>query len=42
MVEEILKDEIDFYMFHQPNKFMLEKLAEVPNNIVEIYGNSNS
>jgi len=56
MVEEILKannlskDEIDFYMFHQPNKFMLEKLADkievprekMPNNIVEIYGNSNS
>ena len=37
-------------MFHQPNKFMLEKLADkievprekMPNNIVEIYGNSNS
>lgn len=56
MVDEILKannlskDEIDFYMFHQPNKFMLEKLADkievprekMPNNIVEIYGNSNS
>lgn len=56
MVDDILKannlskDEIDFYMFHQPNKFMLEKLADkievprekMPNNIVEIYGNSNS
>lgn len=56
MTEEILnannlsKDDIDFYMFHQPNKFMLEKLADkiavprekMPNNIVEIYGNSNS
>lgn len=56
MVDDILKannlskDEIDYYMFHQPNKFMLEKLADkievprerMPNNIVEIYGNSNS
>ncbi|QKF73470.1 3-oxoacyl-[acyl-carrier-protein] synthase III [Aliarcobacter faecis] len=56
MVDEILKvnnlskDDVDYYMFHQPNKFMLEKLADkievarekMPNNIVEIYGNSNS
>jgi 3-oxoacyl-[acyl-carrier-protein] synthase III len=56
MVDEILevnnlsKGDIGFYMFHQPNKFMLEKLADkigvsrekMPNNIVEIYGNSNS
>jgi 3-oxoacyl-[acyl-carrier-protein] synthase-3 len=56
MIVEILeanqlsKDDIDSYMFHQPNKFMLEKLADkievprekMPNNIVEIYGNSNS
>ena len=56
MVEEILenenlsKDEVDFYMFHQPNRFMLEKLADkirvawekMPNNIVENFGNSNS
>jgi len=56
MVNEILyandltKDDIDFYMFHQPNKFMLEKLADkievprekMPNNIVEKFGNSNS
>ncbi len=56
MVEEILaaenlsKDEIDFYVFHQPNRFMLEKLADkicvarekMPNNIVENFGNSNS
>lgn len=56
MVDKILitnnltKDDIDFYMFHQPNKFMLEKLADkigvsrnkMPNNIVEKFGNSNS
>jgi len=56
MVDEILqvnnlsKDDIDFYMFHQPNRFMLEKLADkvgvprekMPNNIVEKFGNSNS
>lgn len=56
MVKELLefegleKEDIDYYMFHQPNRFMLEKLADkikvprvkMPNNIVEIYGNSNS
>lgn len=56
MVEEILKyeslskEDIDYYMFHQPNRFMLEKLADklgilrskLPNNIVEKFGNSNS
>lgn len=55
MVEEILtdsgltKDDIDYYLFHQPNKFMLQKLAErmkvpyekVPMNIVENFGNSS-
>lgn len=38
------------YCFHQPNKFMLEKLADkmnisykkIPSNIVELFGNSNS
>lgn len=43
-------DEIDYYMFHQPNKFMLQKLAEkmgvsqakMPNGTVEKYGNSGS
>lgn len=46
---EIKKDDIDYYMFHQPNKFMLQKLAEkikvsedkMPNNIVENFGNSS-
>lgn len=43
-------DEIDYYMFHQPNRFMLRKLAKkmgvpeekMPNNIVEKFGNSSS
>lgn len=41
------KDDIDYFLFHQPNKFMLRKLSEklgiaydkVPMNIVERYGN---
>jgi 3-oxoacyl-[acyl-carrier-protein] synthase III len=55
MVDELLhkagrkKDEIDYYMFHQPNKFMLKKLADkmdipyekMPNNIVENFGNAS-
>jgi 3-oxoacyl-[acyl-carrier-protein] synthase-3 len=40
----------DYYLFHQPNKFMLEKLAEnmnipydkMPNNISQKYGNGSS
>ena len=43
------KDEIDYFMFHQPNRFMLEKLADqmkiprtkMPNNIVEKFGNAS-
>lgn len=43
------KDEIDWYMFHQPNKFMLDKLADaigvshdkMPSNIVENFGNAS-
>ena len=42
--------DIDFYMFHQPNKFMLQKLADkmsvaherMPNNIVSHFGNASS
>jgi 3-oxoacyl-[acyl-carrier-protein] synthase-3 len=42
--------DIDYFMFHQPNRFMLQKLAKklkvpedkMPNNIVEKYGNSSS
>ncbi len=40
-------DDIDYFLFHQPNKFMLQKLAEkigipfekLPMNLVENYGN---
>jgi 3-oxoacyl-[acyl-carrier-protein] synthase-3 len=40
----------DYYLFHQPNKFMLEKLAQkmkvpyekMPNNICQKYGNGSS
>ena len=43
------KEDIDWYLFHQPNKFMLEKLIQrlkldpqkVPLNIVENFGNSS-
>jgi 3-oxoacyl-[acyl-carrier-protein] synthase-3 len=53
LIEETLalagknKEDIDWYLFHQPNKFILKKLAEklgvpydkVPMNIVENFGN---
>ena len=43
------KKDISYYLFHQPNKFMLKKLAEkigipyekVPMNVVEEFGNSS-
>lgn len=43
------KEEIDYFMFHQPNKFMLNKLADklevprnkMPNNVVENFGNAS-
>jgi 3-oxoacyl-[acyl-carrier-protein] synthase-3 len=43
------KDKIDYYVFHQPNKFILNRMVDklgldhnlVPNNIVENFGNSN-
>lgn len=46
----VAKDDIRYHLTHQPNRFMLEKLAdlmEVPreilfNNIVENFGNSSS
>jgi len=55
MIEHLLekagcgKDEIDYYMFHQPNRFMLQKLADklkipynkVPSNIVSNFGNAS-
>jgi 3-oxoacyl-[acyl-carrier-protein] synthase-3 len=45
----ITKEEIDYFMFHQPNRFMLQKLADkigvsrdkMPSNIVENFGNSS-
>lgn len=43
------KEDIDYFMFHQPNKLMLNKLADkigvprekMPSNIVEHFGNSS-
>ncbi|WP_282125704.1 3-oxoacyl-ACP synthase III family protein [Marinifilum flexuosum] len=43
------KEEIDYYLFHQPNRFMLQKLADkigvdrdkLPSNIVENFGNAS-
>ena len=43
------RNEGDWYMFHQPNKFMLHKLADklgvphekMPANVVENYGNAS-
>lgn len=45
----VSKDEVDYYMFHQPNRFMLQKLADkigiprdkMPSNIVENFGNAS-
>ncbi|WP_422080654.1 3-oxoacyl-ACP synthase III family protein [Ulvibacterium sp.] len=56
MIDELLnnagvnKDDVDYYMFHQPNKFMVKQLAnamgvtneKMPNNLVENFGNSAS
>lgn len=55
MIEDLLnyagknKEDIDVFFFHQPNKFMLQKLAErmkvpkekMPMNIVGTFGNSS-
>lgn len=55
MLSDLMSDagmayaDIDKFYFHQPNKFMLQKLAEkldvpyakMPNNVVEHYGNSS-
>ena len=46
---KIKKEDIDYFMFHQPNRFMLQKLADkigvsrdkMPSNIVENFGNSS-
>ncbi|MEM9649295.1 MAG: ketoacyl-ACP synthase III [Bacteroidota bacterium] len=56
MIENLLakagvsKDDVDFFMFHQPNKFMVQQLSrmmeipesKMPNNLVENFGNANS
>jgi 3-oxoacyl-[acyl-carrier-protein] synthase-3 len=55
MIDELIehsgieKDSIEHFLFHQPNKFMLSKLADkmgvsrdkMPNNIVENFGNAS-
>lgn len=55
-IEEVLrqagisKNDIDYFMCHQPNRFMLQKLADklgvgyekMPNNVVENFGNASS
>lgn len=55
LIEDLLnraacsKEEVDWYMFHQPNRFMLYKLADklgipyekMPSNIVENFGNAS-
>lgn len=55
MLEHVFKetglnvDDIDYFLFHQPNKFMLQKLAEksgipfekMPMNLVESFGNTS-
>lgn len=46
---KLTTEDIDWYMFHQPNKFMLHKLADaigvpyekMPSNIVENFGNAS-
>lgn len=46
---QVAPRDVDYYAFHQPNRFMLEKLADkmqvpyekMPNNIVGKYGNSS-
>ena len=43
------KDDLDYFFFHQPNRFMVDKLSQkigvprekVPSNVVTYYGNSN-
>jgi 3-oxoacyl-[acyl-carrier-protein] synthase III len=55
MIESLLAqaalpvEQVDYFMFHQPNKFMLHKLADrmrvsrdrMPSNIVENFGNAS-
>ena len=47
--EKLTKDDIDYFICHQPNRFMLQKLADklgvsydkLPNDIVEHFGNAS-
>jgi 3-oxoacyl-[acyl-carrier-protein] synthase III len=55
MIKDLLEfagmsqNQVDYFLFHQPNRFMLQKLAEkmnvsydrMPNNVVELFGNSS-
>lgn len=55
MIESLLQqaalpvEQVNYFMFHQPNKFMLQKLADrmrvprerLPSNIVENFGNAS-
>jgi 3-oxoacyl-[acyl-carrier-protein] synthase-3 len=55
MIESLLSfastsmEDVDWFLFHQPNRFMLEKLADkmkvpytkMPMNVVEHFGNSS-
>ncbi len=55
LIEDLLaiagvsRDQVDYFMFHQPNRFMLNKLADklevsrekMPSNVVENYGNAS-
>jgi len=55
MIEALLEtaqwrvEDVDYFLFHQPNRFMLQKLADrmkvpyekMPSNVVEHYGNSS-
>jgi 3-oxoacyl-[acyl-carrier-protein] synthase III len=48
-MNEISVDHVDAFLFHQPNRFMLQKLADklgipyekMPSNVVEHFGNSS-
>lgn len=56
IIEDVVRDaqlrvsDIDYFLCHQPNRFMLRKLADklgvgydkMPNNVVENYGNGSS
>jgi len=55
MIQDLLRSsdtplqELDYFLMHQPNRFMLQKIADalqlpyekMPSNVVEKYGNSS-